>query len=289
MSILHAVDYSHSEKMCRKHATSFSLAAEYLPERERLAAYATYGFCRVTDQIIDGNDSIAEKKKRLNEWKNNLTRAWDKGTSSNPILHAFVQTCKEYSIPQEWGFRLIEGLKKDLEKSTYENFDELYEYCFSAAAIPGLMMAYVLRAPHSALEHAIELGIAMQLTNILRDVKEDFDAGRVYLPQDEMKKCNYTMEQLAQHEKNDAFSQLMAFNMARAHEYYAKSEEGIAHLPQDAQLGMRLSLVFYREILHEIEKKDYDVFTERVFVSDERKKELLTREKDPLTTSIKTK
>ncbi|MBM3281916.1 MAG: phytoene/squalene synthase family protein [Candidatus Diapherotrites archaeon] len=289
MSVLHVVDYSHSEKMCRKHATSFSLAAEYLPERERLAAYATYGFCRVTDQIIDGNDSVPEKKKRLDEWKNNLTQTWNHGTSSDPILHAFIQTCQQYDIPPEWGFRLIEGLKKDLEKNTYDNFDELYEYCFSAAAIPGLLMAYVLRAPHSALEHAIELGIAMQLTNILRDVKEDLDAGRVYLPQDEMKKFNYTREQLARHEKNDSFSQMMAFNIARARDYYTKSDEGISHLPEDARLGMRLCAVFYREILSEIEKREYDVFTQRVYVSDERKKELLMKEKDLLTTRIKTK
>lgn len=284
-----SIDYSHSEKLCRKHATSFSLAAEHLPEKERLAAYATYGFCRVTDQIVDGAQSTTEKKIRLSEWRKNLTLAWANETSPDPILHAFVQTCHHYSIPREWGFRLIDGLEKDLEKKTYENFDELYEYCFSAAAIPGLLMAYVLRAPHSALEHAIELGVAMQLTNILRDIKEDHAVGRIYLPQDELKQFNYSPTQLAASEQNDAFRKMMHYQIARARDYYTRSEEGIAHLPQDAQLGMRLSLVFYREILTEIEKRNYDVYTERVYVSDERKKELLHSEKTALSAHIKTK
>ena len=284
-----AIDFSHSEKLCRKHATSFSLAAEHLPEKERLAAYATYGFCRVTDQIVDGNLSLAEKKLRLNEWRNNLTLAWENETSPDPILHAFVQTCRQYAIPREWGFRLMDGLEKDLDKKSYENFDELYEYCFSAAAIPGLLMAYVLRAPHSALEHAIELGVAMQLTNILRDVKEDHDAGRVYLPQDELKQFNYTHSQIASREQNDAFRKMMHYQITRARDYYTRSEEGIAHLPREAQLGMRLSLVFYREILNEIEKRNYDVYTERVYVSDERKKELLHAEKTARSAHIKTK
>lgn len=289
MSHFSDIDYSASEKLCRKHATSFSLAAEYLPERERMAAYATYGFCRVTDQIIDGKNPLEEKKHRLEEWSNLLHAAWNEQTSPNPILHAFVQTCKHYDVPREWGFRLIDGLKRDLAQPAYENFDDLYEYCFSAAAIPGLFMAYVLRAPHSALEHAIELGIAMQLTNILRDVKEDYDAGRIYFPRDEMNQFGYTREQLSHHVQNDAFQKMMAFNISRARDYYARSEEGISMLPANAQLGMRLSLVFYREILSEIEKKNYDVYSSRVFVSDERKKELLARETAVLPAPIKTK
>ncbi len=288
MVVSPTIDYSESEKLCRKHATSFSLAAEYLPERERTAAYATYGFCRVTDQIIDGNSPLEEKKSRLSEWNKLLSSAWKEETSPDPILHAFVQTCKHYSIPQEWGFRLIDGLNRDLTKTAYDTFDDLYEYCFSAAAIPGLFMAYVLRAPHSALEHAIELGIAMQLTNILRDVKEDYDAGRVYLPLDEMKRFGYGREHLSKQIQNDAFRKMMAFNIARARDYYLRSEDGIALLPKEGRLGMRLSLVFYREILAEIEKKNYDIYTSRVFVPDERKKELLTREKALAPEQIKT-
>lgn len=283
------VDYSASEKLCRKHATSFSLAAEYLPERERNAAYATYGFCRVTDQIIDGKSSLEEKKSRLDEWKKQLLSAWNEGTSPDPILHAFVQTCKQYDIPREWGFRLIDGLLRDLTKTHYENFDELYEYCFSAAAIPGLCMAYVLRAPHSGLEHAIELGIAMQLTNILRDIREDFEAGRVYLPRDEMERFGYTSENISQHIQNEAFQNMMTFNISRARDLYRHAEDGIRMIPQEGRLGMRLCLVFYQEILAEIEKKNYDVFSSRVYVSDERKKELLARETSAISAQVKTK
>lgn len=263
------------ERLCLAHASSFSLAAQYMPEKERTAAYELYGFCRATDQILDVSTNVKEKTEQLNDWQLELTRAWEQDTSSIPILHGFVQTCKEYSIPREWGFRLIEGLRQDLSRTRYETFDELYEYCFSAAAIPGLFMAYVARAPHAALEHAIELGIGMQLTNILRDVREDYEMGRIYLPQHELTQFGCTDETFVNAQQSPAFQKMMQFQVARARGYYMSAEEGIRMLPQGMRMSMHLSSLFYHEILVEIERKNYDVFSGRVFVPDARKKELV--------------
>ncbi len=278
--------FESAKKLCQTHASSFSLAAQYLPEEERNASYAMYGFCRATDQILDSTATIDEKKAELNLWRNALQNAFETNTSPDPILHAFVHTCNVYHVPREWGFRLIDGLQRDLTNVHYSTFDDLYEYCFSAAAIPGLFMAYVARAPPSALEHAIELGIAMQLTNILRDVKEDYSMGRIYLPQDEMTAIGYAPNDIANQTRNESFYKLMKYNIARANEYYSNAEKGINLLPEKMRMSMRLCLVLYREILREIEKADYDVYAQRVYVSDERKKELLTRERAVLSPGI---
>ena len=270
--------FESSKRLCQTHASSFSLAAKYLPEEERNASYAMYGFCRATDQILDSDSTIETKKSELNAWRGALQSAFETNTSSDPILHAFVHTCNKYNVPREWGFRLIDGLHRDLTQTNYQTFDDLYEYCFSAAAIPGLFMAYVMRAPPSALEHAIELGIAMQLTNILRDVKEDYSMGRVYLPQEEMTALGYSTQDIAAQTRNESFQKLMKYHIARANEYYSNAEKGISHLPPATRLSMRLCLVLYREILHEIERNNYDVYAQRVYVSDARKKELIARE-----------
>ncbi len=270
--------FESSKKLCQTHASSFSLAAKYLPEEERNASYAMYGFCRATDQILDSNSPIETKKNELTAWRAALQEAFDTQTSPDPILHAFVRTCNTYNVPSEWGFRLIDGLQNDLTHTTYQTFDDLYEYCFSAAAIPGLFMAYIVRAPPSALEHAIELGVAMQLTNILRDIREDYSMGRVYLPQEEMTAFGYSTNDIAAQTRNESFQKLMKYNIARAMGYYSSAEKGISNLPAAMQLSMRLCLVLYREILHEIERNNYDVYAQRVYVSDARKKELISRE-----------
>ncbi len=272
---MESLPFSASKALCETHASSFSLAAQFLPEEKRNASYALYGFCRATDQLVDGKGTLKEKNETLNQWKSALEKEWTTKDSTHPLLGAFVSTCTTYFIPREWGFRLIEGLRKDLTKKDYETFDELYGYCFSAAAIPGILMAYVMGAKENAMEYAISLGIGMQLTNILRDAKEDFEMGRVYLPQEEMRQFGYFQGDLKNHTQNNAFHEMMKFNIARARDYYTHAEKGIEMLDEDARLGMRLCLVFYREILSEIERANYDVFSSRVFVSEKTKKEIL--------------
>lgn len=267
--------FLESQKLCQAHATSFYSAAQFLPEGKRNAAYALYGFCRATDTIVDSEKTPSFKKKELENWKNTLHAEWNGEKTNNLIIHAFVATSKEYSIPQELGFALIGGLEKDLYQSIHTDFDSLYEYCYAAGGIPGLFMAHIIHAPREIHSSAVALGIGMQLTNILRDIKEDHQNGRVYLPQDEMNQFGYSNEDIQNEKLNNAFRNLMNFQIARAREYYTEAERALASIQPESRLTIQLCLTYYREILSQIETANADIYTQRVFVSDERKGELL--------------
>lgn len=267
--------YAESKQMCLTNANSFSYAAKFLNEEKRNAAYALYGFCRYTDNILDDLSTKEEKINQLNEWKKELAEGWKNNHSNNSIIHAFVHTCKEYHIPQEMGFALISMLEKDLDLQTVSNFEQLKEYCYGAGGIPGIFMASVCHTSKEALPYAVDLGIAMQLTNILRDIKEDYLQGRIYLPQDELQQFGITQEHFQQGKVDPSFVQFMQYQITRARKYYSNAENGIKFLQESDRLPMRLCLLFYREILSEIEKQHYDVFSQRIFVPLKRKEELV--------------
>lgn len=274
MSHSPVVDFSASKALCETYATSFSMAAQFLPQEKRNAAYALYGFCRATDNIADSASSIPEKKKTLAQWKKSLDDEWNGIHSRNDLLHAFVHVCQHHQIPSSLGFALIEGLEKDLRPVRMDDFETLYDYCYAAGSIPGLLMAFALGAEKKSHPYAIALGIGMQLTNILRDIKEDLEQDRIYLPQNEMKQFGITENDLRNRKISPAFTRLMQFQIARARSYYAQAEEGIELLPLDAQPAIYLCLQYYREILSAIEANHYDVFSTRIFVTDARKREM---------------
>ncbi len=266
---------SPSETLTHQFAHSFFLASRFLPAAKRNAAFALYAFCRTVDQLIDEKGSVNEKEKKLAAWKKELAMTWEKKGHKNPILSAFVFTCNTHSIPREWGFRLIEGLRVDLVHTRYETFDELYAYCFSAGSIPGILMNYAMGGNERTAPYAISLGIGMQLTNILRDMKEDLDMGRVYLPQAELQEFGYSLNELENHVLNENFTRYLQFSISRARTYYMQAEKGIELLPSDVQLSIRLCSIFYQRILDEIERNNYDVFSSRAVVSEERKQSLI--------------
>ncbi len=283
-----------SQKLCQTHASSFYSAAQFLPEEKRNAAYALYGFSRATDTIVDQEKSYQLKKKELTAWRNALNEEWDGRKSTNSLIRAFVSTCREYSIPRELGLALIEGLEKDLHQTTCPDFDALYEYCHSAGGIPGLFMAYLIHAPRELHPSAIALGIGMQLTNILRDVKEDYRNGRVYLPQNEMEQFGYSVQDIQRETINDSFHAFMAFQIARARAYYSEAEKALPFVEPESRLTIQLCLSYYREILARIEQANDDIYMQRVFVTNERKNELLNesislliRSTDPLKKPVR--
>ncbi len=276
----------NGQHLCETHASSFLLAAQFLPEEKRNAAYSIYGFCRATDQILDEKRSKTEKQKKLDEWKAVLGDEWNRIPTENSIVHDFIETCHSYSIPREWGFRLIDGLKRDLHPVRFETFDYLYAYCFSAASIPGVMMAHVFGAKKEGFEYAVSLGIAMQMTNILRDIKEDLEMNRVYLPLNELRMFHYTEIDLRHHVLNEDFKKFMHFQIERANEYYSHAQKGISFLDEDSQLCAQLCLSLYREILAEIEKCNYDVFSGRVRVPEWRKQELIQETQNQALSSL---
>lgn len=268
--------YSHCRAITRFHAKTFYMATRFLPNEKQRSIFAIYGLCRYLDNLVDdsidlvNNEvvNISEIDLKLNEFKQNLISVYQGSLSSNPILTAFSDTVKKYHIPIDLPFLLIDGVRSDLNKNRYNTFQELYDYSYKVASVVGLMTSRVFGyKDESALEYAINLGIAMQLTNILRDVGEDLERDRIYLPSDELKKFNVTEEELFEGTLSERFIELMKFQVTRARKYYEKADQGISLLNKDSRLPVYLARYNYSRILDKIEENKYNVFDERAYLS----------------------
>jgi phytoene synthase len=179
------VDFTHAEQSIKRGSKTFYFASRFMNRELRNSFYAVYAFCRHTDNLIDDNEGNPKLQRALiTEWKKKFQEAHKKGYSSEPILNSFVFTMKKYKIPLRYPLDLIKGVRMDISKKQYNTFSELRRYCYRVASVVGVMLTYVMGAGsiRKAKKHAINLGIAMQLTNILRDVGEDAKMGRVYFP-----------------------------------------------------------------------------------------------------------
>lgn len=250
---------------------SFYFATRFFPAHLARAAHAVYWFCRHTDDLVDEAPSKDVAESQLNAWEANLLASWKSGVSSDPILRVFVETSRRYSIPLEYPMELIEGMRMDLRDTQYASFDELRVFCYRVASVVGLMMCHVIGFREPATAHAIDLGIALQLTNILRDVGEDLGRGRVYLPHEDMERFGYTVEDLRANVLDDRFRTLMKFQIERATSYYNNAAPGIPLLHPDGRFAVRVAADVYRGILREIVDNDYDVFHQRAVVPARRK------------------
>ncbi len=270
-----------SKSIIKHYAKSFYFASVFLPKKKRLATYVIYSFCRYVDNIIDKprKRTKDELNTELNSIKDELEKANRYSESEHPIIGIFIQVIKQYGIPVEYAFDLIEGVRMDLIYDRYKNFDELYIFCYRVAAVVGLMMTYILGFnDKSALLYAEKLGIAMQLTNILRDVKEDKENGKIYLPLNEIKSFDLTEEDFINERFNDNFRQFIKMQSERAKLFYEESKDGISLLDKDSRFAIYAALRIYREILEEIEKNDFNVLKGRAFVPNLRKLSILLSE-----------
>lgn len=264
-----AENFEQCRRYTRQYARTFYFASHVLPPAKRRAAYAVYAFCRYVDQIADSGYFSANKARRmLDDLREQLRRVYAGSSLMERRLLAFRQTVIDYQIPQEPFLDLLRGVEMDLEQRRYPTFAALKEYCYCVASSVGLIMAQIFGvSDRSALARAEDLGIAMQLTNILRDVGEDFRRGRIYLPQDELAYFGYTEHDLAQGTINESFIALMRYNIDRARVYYRRADAGIALLTNDrSQFCVRLMRRTYADILHRIEQNGYNVFTHRAAV-----------------------
>ena len=250
---------------------SFYFATRFFPPHLARAAHAVYWFCRHTDDLVDEAPSVAAGAVALAEWERALNDAWESGWSPQPILRIFVETARRFGIPREYPLELIEGMRMDLRGTAYPDFESLRVFCYRVASVVGLMMCHVIGFRDPAPTHAIDLGIALQLTNILRDVGEDLRRGRVYLPAEDLTQFVYDVTDLRTATIDDRFRALMQFQIARAEEYYRRAEPGIALLHTDGQFAVRVAADVYRGILREIEQNGYDVFGRRAVVPSSRK------------------
>ncbi len=288
--------YKYCESVTKEHAKSFYFANKFLPKNKQKAVYALYALCRNVDDEVDeaGVNSEAEAIRAVEKWRAKLNEVYlgkvrssefrvqsleeeDKNSehetlNSELVFIAWEDMLQHYDIPQEIPLDLMKGVLMDTHKNRYKTFEELYIYCYRVASTVGLMSSEILGYSNKvALEYAEALGIAMQLTNILRDVKEDAAMDRIYLPQDDLRKFNVSEEQIFAGKFDENFAKLMKFQIERAREYYQKGEQGIALLEKDSRFCVLLASRIYGQILDEIEKQDYNVFEQRAFTTKSQK------------------
>ena len=251
----------------RRHARTFYLASHGLSRSVRAHAYAVYGFCRWADDGVDCASTPEEAAARLDLAREALDLAY--GTESAPPgLAAFRATVRSRGVPRHLFDALLDGMAMDLTTTRYADFAALDLYCYRVAGVVGLMMAHVFGFRHErCLPHALALGTAMQLTNILRDVREDYERGRIYLPEDELAEAGITEPQIAEGRSDEPFRAFMRDQIARARRCYEEAEAGISDLTgASSRLTVRLMGRMYGAILGEIEALDCDVFRARAVV-----------------------
>jgi phytoene synthase len=268
--------YQHCRQIAKHHAKTFYLATLFLPKRLQNPIFAIYALLRTVDDLVDNAEEKLTKgtitretiNTLLEDWKTRLKACYAGETGSDPIMVAWNHTLESYPIAIEHPLELIEGVAMDIEFTPFETFDELYVYCYKVASVVGLMTSEIFGySDPAALRHAIDLGIAMQLTNILRDIGEDVDRGRIYIPLEDLERFGYSHEEFMQKTMNEKFRRLMQFQIERARNYYLSSDKGIPMLQKESRLAVALSSVNYSNILKSIEENNYDVFSQRAYRS----------------------
>ncbi len=252
--------YHHADSITRRNSRTFYLATSLLPVEKRRAIRALYAFCRVSDDVVDRADG--DRLARLAGWRSALQG--EAPPASDPVLTAWADTRHRYRIPPLYAEQLLDALSQDLTVTRYPSFNELAHYCYGVASTVGLMSMHIIgyRGPE-ALPYAVKLGVALQLTNILRDVGEDWRQGRLYLPQDELAAFNLSEADLDTSRVDDRWRALMRFQILRTRRLYTESLPGVALLHPDGRFAVAAAAELYRAILDDIEAHDYDVFNRR--------------------------
>jgi len=257
--------YKKAEEVTAKHSKSFYFASQLLPEEKRLAVRALYAFCRNVDDIVD-EDSAKDRNFELDYWRKIVRAA--SASDDDLVAAAWVDTLTRYHIPRHYAIQLIDGVARDLAQTRYQTFDELAMYCYSVASTVGLMSMYIVGfESNKAVPYAIKLGVALQMTNILRDVGEDFRSGRIYLPREEMIFYGIHESDIAEGKVTKRWRQFMRFQIQRTRDLYEESWAGVKVLEVEGRLAIGAASVLYSGILDEIEKNDYDVFSKRASLS----------------------
>jgi phytoene synthase len=258
--------YKQAERVTAKHSKSFYLASGLLPEEKRSAVRALYAFCRTVDDIVDEIEYKKDRDFELNYWREIVKTA--SSPTGDLVAVAWADTLARYHIPHHYALQLIDGVARDLSQTSYQTFDELATYCYGVASTVGLMSMYIVGFKSTeAVPYAIKLGVALQMTNILRDVGEDYRNGRLYLPREELKQFHISEDDIAQGKVTENWREFMRFQIHRTRHLYKDSKPGIDLLEREGQLAIRAASIFYEGILDVIEKNDYDVFTRRASLS----------------------
>ena len=273
-----AAAYEECRRVTRREARNFYFAFLTLPARQRRAIYVAYTFCRYCDDSVDAEGTHDEKLRRIEHLRDLLAHTYA-GHAREPLFVGLADVAATYDIPKNYFQEVLNGVESDLVKTRYANFDELRAYCYQVASVVGLICIHIFgyRGGEEARRGAIDLGLAMQLTNICRDVREDWEFGRVYLPQDELERFGVTEEDLSNRAVTEGFANLMQFQIDRAREYFASGRRLLPCLsPRSRACPAALGLI-YGGVLSKIEDAGYDVFRERIGLSKGAKLAMMAR------------
>ncbi|MGD8306502.1 MAG: presqualene diphosphate synthase HpnD [Ignavibacteria bacterium] len=257
-----------AKQISKSSNSSFYYAFNLLTAEKRNAMNTVYAFCRWTDDIVDeNNDSHEIKYEKLGKWRIELERALN-GVSDYPLLNKLSATIKNFNIPIQPFFELLKGMEMDLQRNRYITFKDLELYCYRVASTVGLMCIEIFGYKHeSTREFAVNLGIALQLTNILRDIKSDADAGRIYLPKEDLKRFNYSESDLLNLTYNENFKLMMRYEVNRAKYYFDKATDCLNLDDKGKMFAARAMQHIYCRVLDKIIDADYDVYNKEVKAS----------------------
>jgi phytoene synthase len=254
----------YCQEKAAKSGSSFYYSFLFLPPEQRRAITALYAFCREVDDIVDECSELQIARLKLQWWRDSVRELF-KGTAHHPVQKALFDPIQSFHLPLELFLEIIDGMEMDLDKQRYANFEELSLYCYRAASVVGLLAARIFGYQNPAvLDYARNLGMAFQLTNIIRDVREDAARNRIYIPQDELEQFGVTEADILQHRFTDNVARLLQFQSARARDYY---EKAFQQLPEQDRYTQRSGLIMaaiYQNTLQAIEKDHHRVMDGRV-------------------------
>jgi phytoene synthase len=290
-----AAAYERCRELHKKHGRTYYLATRLLPGWKRRHVHALYGFTRYADEIVDRTEDLppAERAALLTEWSDRFVAGLRGEPVDDPLLPAVLHTIAVFDLDVDDFATFLRCMAMDLTVTSYETYDDLLDYMEGSAAVIGTMMLPILGSddPVAAREPARQLGFAFQLTNFIRDVAEDLDRGRVYLPESHLAEFGVTRRALDRRQATPAIRALIKHEVAVAREHYAAAAPGIPMLAPASQACMRTAFALYGGILAEIEAADYDVFSGRATVPNRRRaavamRSILTRPGTPVRTAV---
>ena len=263
------------DEYCQRKAaasgSSFYYSFLFLPIEQRRAILALYAFCREVDDVVDDCQDPGVARLKLQWWREEIGRAFQ-GKPQHPVTQALQPQLERYNLPEEYFREIIDGMQMDLDQTRYADFSALALYCYRAAGVVGLLAAEIFGyRERGTLQYATALGTALQLTNILRDVREDARRGRIYLPQDELRAAGVAEEDLLRGTHTPQLQPLLAQHAARARDYYAQAERALPEIDRPAQRSGLIMANIYRSLLDEIERDGFRVLERRVALTPLRK------------------
>lgn len=259
--------FQKTKDIIKSYGTGYYRATLLFPRAIKEATWVVYTFVRLPDEIVDTKSDI-DPVIALDQWIGGWHAFLEGGLPANDIFPAFKKVCDEYQIPYEYADIFLDAMKQDLTITRYPTYKDLEDYMYGSAVMVGYMMSHIIGYRDGALPHAKALADAMQLTNFLRDIREDYETrGRIYLPQEDMDRFGVTEAHIRDHIVDDAWCALIRFEIERARTLYCSGNEGVALLDSQGRKAVTVASRMYEGILDRIEKQAYDVFVSRAQLS----------------------